>query len=97
MHLGIEIQIAESERFLRIFEVGPPGFMYHIMLEKFAMTLEVNVLIAMTTSRRGMSRSGLYESSRAVTLVDGLPRAPSFGENAWRKIPKLFHKNEDIS
>ena len=47
------------------------------MLEKFAMTLEVNVLIAMTLSRRGMWRRGLYESSRAVTLVDGLPRAPS--------------------
>ena len=32
---------------------------------------------------------GLYESSRAVSVVDGLPRAPSVG--------KSIRKNEDIS
>ena len=46
---------------------------------------------------------GLYESSRAVTQVDGLPPAPSpvhreIALNLGReKIAKMGHKNEDIS
>ena len=40
--------------------------------------------------KTGKRREGLYESSRAVNLVDGLPRAPSLFERCPETIKSLF-------
>ena len=42
-------------------------------------------------------REGLYESSRAVTLVDGLPRAPSSLQKCMRFFGNFWHKILNIS